>query len=260
VPDADATISALATRPAETVLMLDFDGSLAPIVGDPMAARPLPEAVAVLQDLAVRFGRIAIVSGRPVEFLEQYLPIPELVLSGLYGLDYVHDGVRRIDPRVKPFLPAIEAAARDAQARLPGLIVERKSGVSVTLHWRTAVEREPEVRALADELAARYELDAPLRGRRAVELRPPVPVDKGSAVRDLARGFAVGAFAGDDAGDLPAFAALQALKAEGALDEAIGIGVLSPEAPAELEPAVDVTVGGPHGLVAFLTRVRDQIA
>ena len=65
---------------------------------------------------------------------------------------------------------------------------------------------------------------------------------------------------GDDAGDLPAFAALRSLKQEGVLDEAIAIGVLSPEAPPELEPAVDVTVGGPHGLVAFLTGVRDQIA
>ena len=260
MPDSNATIAALIARPSETVLMVDFDGSLSPIVGDPMAARPLPDAIDVLRDLAHGLGRIAIVSGRPVEFLEKHLPVPGLVLSGLYGLDYVHDGVRRIDPRVEPFLPAIEAAAREAEARLPGLIVERKSGVSVTLHWRTAIEREEEVRAVADELSQRYELDAPLRGRRAVELRPPVPVDKGSAVRDLARGFAIGAFAGDDAGDLPAFAALRALKQEGALEEAIGIGVLSPEAPPELEPAVDVTVGGPHGLVAFLTGVRDQIA
>jgi trehalose-6-phosphatase len=116
-------------------------------------------------------------------------------------------------------------------------------------------ERADEIRALADEMARRHGL-AQLPTRMAVELRPPVPLDKGSATRELVRGFDVGAFAGDDTGDLPAFAAL----ARAGLTHAVRIGVHSPEAPPELIEAVDLLVDGPAGLAALLGRVADEIA
>jgi len=93
----------------------------------------------------------------------------------------------------------------------------------------------------------------------AIELRPAVAVDKGTAVRELvlgapgtARGPASALrallVAGDDLGDLPAFDAAAALVAEGHLEAAVRIGVRSVEAPADLEERVDVVVAGPHGL------------
>jgi trehalose 6-phosphate phosphatase len=88
----------------------------------------------------------------------------------------------------------------------------------------------------------------------AIELRPPVAVDKGDVVRALAAGYAIGAFAGDDAGDLPAFAALVQT-----VPDAVRIGVLSAEAPAALRDAVDIAVDGPDALVRLLTRVADEI-
>ena len=68
-------------------------------------------------------------------------------------------------------------------------------------------------------------------------------------------GYAGAAFAGADAGDLPAFAALTHLTEVGRLAAAVTVGVGSPEAPPELFDAVAVVVDGPDGLVALLDAV-----
>ena len=255
MPGVDATADLLAARPSETALLADFDGSLARIVNDPAAAVALPGALEVLAELVPRFGRVAIVSGRPVEFLVRQVPIPGIAYAGLYGLEQMLDGERVVDERVLPYLDAVADAATAADGRLPGIRVERKAEIAVTLHWREASERADEVCAVAAELAARYGLDAPQRGRKAVELRPPVPVDKGTVVEQFVAGFAVAAFAGDDAGDLPAFAALS----RAPLETAVNIGVASPEAPPALYDAVDVVVEGPDGLVALLDAVARRV-
>ena len=161
------------------------------------------------------------------------------------------DGVTIVDPRAEPWIAPIAAAADAAEAALPGLLVERKGNLCVTIHFRTAPDRADEARAVADDLARRYGIDAPQRGRMAVELRPPVPVDKGTVVEELTEGATVAAFAGDDAGDLPAFAALVDLVRAGTLAHGVRIGVASAEAPAEIL-AADVVVDGPPALAELL--------
>jgi len=79
-------LAALAADPARAAVIVDFDGTLAPIVADPPAARPLPEAAATLGRLTRCFGRVAVVSGRPVDFLRQHLPVDGLTLFGQYGI------------------------------------------------------------------------------------------------------------------------------------------------------------------------------
>jgi trehalose 6-phosphate phosphatase len=258
VIDADATVAALTRAPARTVLLVDFDGSLSPIVDRADDARPLPNAAALLARLAHGLGRVAIVSGRPVGFLARHLPVDRLVLVGLYGMEQSVDGAYAVDPRVRPYLVAVAAATAELELRLPKELVEPKSGVSVTLHWRPAPERADEIIAIAREVGQRHGL-AELQTRMAIELRPPIDVDKSAAVRSLIEGFDVGAFAGDDYGDLPAFAEMACAAADGRLGQALRIGVNSVEAPDDLAAAVDVLVDGPAGLLALLTRVADQI-
>jgi trehalose 6-phosphate phosphatase len=254
VLDVDAMIDALAERPPETAIFLDYDGSLSPIVDRPGDAVALPVAIDALRRLVGAVGRVGIVSGRPIEFLVRRLDIPDLVMAGLYGMELLVGGSRRVDPRVVPYADAVAAAADDADARVPGVIVERKSGVSVTLHWRTAPGRAEEVLEVAADLARRYEL-AELRTRFAIELRPPVAIDKGTAIDVLIEGYDVGAFAGDDTGDLPGFAALGRAAADGRLSRAVRIGVQSSEMPATLPGAVDGLVSGPAGLAHLLDAV-----
>jgi trehalose 6-phosphate phosphatase len=246
-------IGLLIERPERTVLLADFDGSLSPIVERPEDARALPAVVHVLGRLASRLGRVGVVSGRPVEFLRSNLPVDGLVFAGLYGMEQFVGGERIVDDRVLAYASAVRDATADLRAEF-GALVEPKAGISVTVHWRPQLDIAPTVIEKTAKVAARYGL-ATLRTRMAVELRPPIAIDKGDAVRALVDGFEVGAFAGDDRGDLPAFAAL----ADAGLRHAIRIGVTSDEAPPELPAAVDIMVDGPAGLVRLLARVVDEV-
>src|SRR6185437_2539635 len=195
-------------------------------------ARPLPDAPAVLGRLAASLGRVAVVSGRPVGFLARHLPVDGVTFVGLYGMERSLDGEYSVDPRVRPYLVAVAAATAELEARLPPDVVEPKSGISVTLHWRPAPELAATIVETAHEIAARHGL-AELQTRMAVELRPPIDIDKGIATTTLVAGFDAAAFAGDDRGDLPAFAALADALHHGRLQRAVRVGVHSAEAPPE---------------------------
>jgi trehalose 6-phosphate phosphatase len=241
----------LAARPHEAAVFVDFDGSISEIVDHPGDARLMPAAGAALTTLAGRVARVAVVSGRPVEFLAGAVDVPGITLVGQYGLERLVDGEVIVDPRVEPYLPAVAAAADDAERELRGLTIERKGGVAVTVHWRTAPDREPDAVAAVERIAQRHGLTV-YETRMARELRPPVPIDKGTAVESLLDGIGVASFAGDDLGDLHAFQALARAVQDGRLDHAVRITVGSPEAPADLVAQADLVVDGPAGLVMLL--------
>jgi trehalose 6-phosphate phosphatase len=245
--------------PGSGALFVDFDGSLSPIVPDPARARALPAARDALARLVPVLGHVAVVSGRPVAFLVDALDIHGLGYVGAYGLERIVEGEVVVDERVRPWLDAVARVGDEAEVALPGLLVERKGAIAVTLHWRTQPERGAEAIEWAESAASRLGLDAPLRGRMAVELRPPVRVDKGTTVAELARGSAIAAFAGDDVGDLPAFDALHALADAGGLTRAVSIGVTSSESPPEVR-AADVVVDGPSGLATLLDGLADDLS
>ena len=203
---------------------------------------------------------MAVVSGRPVAFLERALDVGgPLVLVGQHGLERGVGGRRQVDPRVAEWRGAVAAAAREAEEALPELVVERKGDVAVNLHWRLRPERAAAGEALGRRLAERHGLAAfPMR--MGIELRPPVPVDKGTVVEELAAGRHAALYAGDDHGDLGGFAALDRLVADGRLDHALRVAVRSDEAPAALLDAADYQVDGPAGLAVVLNRIADAVS
>jgi trehalose 6-phosphate phosphatase len=253
-----APLAPLVDEPERAAFLVDFDGSLAPIVDDPAAARPLPAARAGLARLAARVGRVAVVSGRPAGFLAEHLPIDGLMVVGLYGLERVVAGVREVDPRATPWIPVMGEVADELEARLPDLLVERKGDLAVTVHWRTKPVEGEAAAAVVAAVSAAHGLESPMRGRMAMEVRPPVPVDKGTATRELVSGMRAAAFAGDDIGDLPAFAALRGAAATGGLTAGVSIGVRSPEAPPEILAAV-VVVDGPPRLAQLMDALADAV-
>ena len=232
-------------------MLVDFDGSISAIVDDPASARALPAARDALSVLIGSFGTVAVVSGRPVEYLARAIDLPELTLVGQYGLERMVDGRAVVDARAEPYLEAVAGAAGELERELPDLLVERKAGVAVTVHWRTAPAREGTAVDVVDRVARRHGLTV-YATKMARELRPPVPADKGTAVELLVAGAVGACFAGDDRGDLDAFAALERLAAAGRLEHAVRVAVGSAEAPAELLAQADVTVDGPAGLVSLL--------
>jgi trehalose 6-phosphate phosphatase len=234
--------------PAAVAVVLDYDGTLSPIVADAADALPqegVPDLLARLRD---RVGLVAVVSGRPIDFLAPLLP-PGLVLAGLYGLELAVDDQRLDHPQSGNWREVIDDVAGRAEIRGPvGVGVERK-GLSLTLHYRTVPEQEAATAAYAAEEAHRSGLVA-RPARMSWELHPPIEVDKGTAVIDLADDFAAVAFAGDDVGDLPGFDALDELADRGVAT--LRIAVDSPEAPPELLERADIVVDGPQGLVTLL--------
>lgn len=250
----------VAEHASRAAVLIDFDGTLAPIVDDPDRAAPLPAARDAVAALTGLVPVLAVVSGRPVRFLVDALGLDGVTYVGHYGLERWTDGVVVTDPRVEAFTAAVGGVAAAAERELPEVRVERKGTVSVGLHWRGrgAEETGARVTAFAARAARETGLDVH-PGRMVVELRPPVAVDKGTVVEQLTPGLDVAAFAGDDVGDLAAFAALDRLQDAGRLVHAVRIAVRSPEEPPGLVAAADVSVDGPAGLAAALRDLADAI-
>ena len=242
-------LDALRADAAHAGILTDFDGTLARIVRKPEDARPLDGIPELLGRLADRYAVVAVLSGRPVSFLQQWLP-STVVLSGLYGLEVVRDGVRADHPDAAPWRAVVDEVVEAAHMAGPDAIRVEHKGLSLTLHYRGNPEVRAEAEAFASALSARSGLVV-RPARMSVELHPPIDVDKGTALRDLTIGLAAACFMGDDVGDLAAFRALDALGQEGMAT--LRIGVRSEEAPLELLDAADLVVDGPEG-------VRDVLA
>lgn len=262
-PQGRAALDALLAEPATALVALDLDGTLAPIVPRPEDIAPQDGAPQVLSDLAARVGTVAVITGRPAADavrLGQLGAVPGLVVLGHYGLQRWHDGVLDSPPphegvgALRPRLAALVAAAPD------GTTLEDK-GHSLAVHTRGTATPQPALDALAgpvSELAADAGLEV-VPGRFVLELRPP-GTDKGGALRAVVA--EVGArsvlFCGDDIGDLPAVAAVHALRAEGV--PGLVACSDSTESPAALREAADVLVDGPPGVVGLLRAVAARLA
>jgi len=244
----DALLDVLRAEPEETAVLVDYDGTLAPIVHEPASAIPLPGVAEVLAALAAVYGRVAVLSGRPVAFLQRVLP-GELLLLGQYGLEMVDHGESQNHPLAGAWREVVDDVASHSIARGPrGMRVESK-GLSVTLHYRGRPDIAGEVEAWAARQAARSGLTA-RPAKMSIELHPPIDVDKGTAVREVLDDLAAACFLGDDLGDLPAFDALDLATATGL--HAVRIAVDSPEAPPQLLARADLVVDGPPGALEVL--------
>lgn len=257
---ADADLAAVwapfLRAPDRAAVVTDFDGTLAPIVDDPSRSRPLPEAVEVLHRLSERYGLVGVVSGRPAGFIAEHLHLATcadeggcegLRVSGLYGLETAHGNEVTPHPDAEQWRRPVDEMAALAEKEAPeGVTVEHK-GLSLTLHYRTAPDQEDWVRDWVEEHALSSGLAAH-PARMSQELRPPMETDKGTALSELVADLDVACFAGDDSGDLPAFAALDRLSEDQGMT-VVKIAVRSDESPSELLEQADVEVDGPEGMV-----------
>jgi trehalose 6-phosphate phosphatase len=256
-PEGQAGLDALFASPARALIATDFDGTLAPIVADPRAARALPGAVPALRRLAGAVGTLAVITGRPAADAVAYGgldAVPGLIVLGHYGWQRWQDG-ELSGPDSPPAVQAARQALPDVLSNAPdGTWVEDK-GHALAVHTRRTADPEGAFRLLRtplEDLAERLGLAAE-PGRMVIELRP-AGVDKGTALTGLVteRGAEAVLFCGDDLGDLPAFAAVRALRAEGIAGCAVASA--SAESP-QVAAAADLVVAGPEGIVALLTSI-----
>ncbi len=245
-------LAALLSDPGQALLAMDFDGTLAPIIADPDQSRVAPGGLAALRAVARAFGRVAVVTGRPADWVAGtggLGAVPGLVVLGQYGAQrWTADGLREGPPH------GGLVAVRDA---LPALVEGRQARIedkrlSLVVHTRGAEHPDAELATLVGPLralAAEHGLVAHL-GRAIVELRPP-GFDKGGVLRGLVEEYAARAvlFAGDDVGDLPAFEEVAALRERGIP----GLTVCSASAEvAHMAERADLVVGGPEAMITLL--------
>ncbi|WP_089101832.1 trehalose-phosphatase [Streptomyces hyaluromycini] len=254
-------LAALLAQHRTALVGLDFDGTLAPIVADPEQARAHPDAVPALAALAPKVAAVAVVTGRPAEVAVRhggFADVPgleHLVVLGHYGAERWDAATGEITS--PPPHPGIAAARAELPALLDrvgaahGTWIEEK-GFAVAVHTRRADDPQAtfdSLRAPLTDLATRHALIVE-PGRLVLELRPP-GMDKGVALREYAREIGAGSvlYAGDDLGDIPAFAAVEKLRAEGVPGLLVCSGS---EEVTDLADRADLVVEGPEGVVRLL--------
>jgi trehalose-phosphatase len=251
-PDSRTLGSRLSGSPL--VVLLDVDGTLAPIAPRPEDAavpRLTRDAVAALA--RARDAHVAIVSGRGARDAREIVGVDGVWAIGNHGFETIaSDGTLTVDERVAAWsdaLGAVRARAAVAVAAAPGARLEDK-GATLSVHYRladpTAVPRlEQAVVDAADAAGLRV-----TRGRKVIEVRPPLAVDKGTAVLALARRLGATTatasliFAGDDTTDEDAIAALREWRAD-----AVTIHV---EGEEPRETCAEFRVGSPAELGKWL--------
>jgi trehalose 6-phosphate phosphatase len=267
-PDAEQRYADLVAVAGSTVVGLDFDGTLAPIVDDPDSAHIHPDAPGVLLALSEVVRAVAVVTGRPARKVLALGGLDEvgdrigesgreLYVFGQYGFERWSSAQRRVvSPRppqgLSGFLRDLPRALRDADAS--EAFVEDK-GLAIAVHTRRLADPagalgrlEPRLRDLAERHAMVLE-----PGRQVIEVRSP-GMDKGTVVRDLAKETGAGGFlfAGDDLGDVEAFEAVAELSDAG-LPTLLVCSASDEES--SLVDRSDVVVHGPDGVLDLLRRL-----
>ena len=232
---AEALLEVLAENPAEAAIMLDVDGTLAPIVARPELAS-VPESTRTeLRRLVDRYALVACISGRTGEDAARVVGVDGPVYVGVHGLELAPEAERWRGP-LREFAESVDWPVED-------------KGLAVVFHYRQAEDEEAALgilRGVADRATA-LGLQAQF-GRKVLEVRPPVAADKGTAVRALLeqRELLRALYAGDDTTDLDAFRGLDGLEVS------VRIVVASAEGPPKLREAADIVVESPAELAELL--------
>ncbi len=281
----------LRSDPSRSAVLLDIDGTLAPIVRHADDAH-VPEATrTLLIEIAKRYRLVGCVSGRRAATARQIVAIGTIAYVGNHGGELLRSGATR--PELDPELAAWSGRVRAFAARVytPAhqrlrVRAEDKQAIAA-FHWRGAPDEEAAAAAVR-EIAARAEGEgfAVHWGRKVLEVRPPVELNKGLGVVALLDGrrsnppradssdvhaapldgqhpegdrhttespaLRAALYVGDDATDLDAFRGLRSLVQRGELECAVCVAVRSDEAPPELLAEADLTIDGPDGVRELL--------
>jgi trehalose 6-phosphate phosphatase len=214
----ETTLKKAAEAPC-LLIMLDYDGTLSPIVRQPSEAYLLPGTLELLERLTRLPGTIvAVISGRSISDLSQRVPCPDIILFGNHGMERRGVPIQLPIPldELKRMFAEIAAELQLDLGSIDGILVENKGPV-VSVHYRRSDPRRViEIMNIVRRVARRHEGVLIVKGKKVLELRPDFPVNKGSAVTDLIKEegrkcgkepYAI--YAGDDTTDEDAFVAIK---------------------------------------------------
>jgi trehalose 6-phosphate phosphatase len=269
------TLEPLRLAPERAAVLLDVDGTLAPIVDHAEDAH-VPEATrSLLIEVTRRYCLVACVSGRRAQAARQIVAIGSIAYVGNHGAELLAPGatqVQALDPALAAMGERVaDFAQRSYAGQLRTLRVRLEDkGVIAAFHWRGAPDEDAAAAAVR-EVAERAESEglAVHWGRKVLEVRPPLELGKGRAIAELLRegcgapqdeftAFAAALYVGDDRTDVDAFRALRSLAQEGNIGAAVCAAVASEEAPDELIGEADVILDGPAEVRALLAALLEH--
>jgi trehalose 6-phosphate phosphatase len=254
----------LKAEPERSAVLLDVDGVLAPIVQHPDDAH-MPETTRrPLIEVARRYAVVACVSGRRASDARRIVSLGSIAYLGSHGSEVLRPGAiaPELDRELQAWTRRVQTFAGEAfdePLRKLRVRLEDKEAIAA-LHWR-GVPDEDGAQAAVEAVAKRAE-EAGFTahwGRKVLEIRPPVRIDKGAGIVALLRDRDLSAalYAGDDTTDLDAFRGLGELVESGRLGTAVRVGVRSDEGPSALAQEADVMVEGTDGVRDMLQALLD---
>lgn len=277
----------LRSDPSHAAVLLDIDGTLAPIVRHADDAH-VPEATrTLLIEISKRYGVVGCVSGRRAHAARQIVAIGSIAYIGNHGGELLRPATTHVElnPEVEAWSGRVLAFARrvyTSDHQRLRVRIEDKQAIAA-FHWRGAPDEEAAAAAV-QEIAARAQEEGFVVhwGRKVLEVRPPVALHKGMGVTALLSApaqepapaplgthaeapapvldghglpehrFTAALYVGDDTTDIDAFRALRELERSGVLRAAVCAAVSSEEAPAELVREADLTIDGTSGVRGLL--------
>lgn len=201
------------------LLLLDYDGTLTPIVARPELAILSPEMRELLKRVSGRFT-LGIVSGRPLDDVKGLVGLDGIYYAGNHGFEISGPGVELVKPeakRIRPVLIKLCEELREKLSNIKGAIVEDK-GATASVHYRLVTEKEFErLKNIFEEAVRPHKNSGVVRithGKKVFEIRPNVDWDKGKTVLWLSgvldpKGERTQLYIGDDRTDEDAFSALR---------------------------------------------------
>lgn len=252
-------LAPLRADPSRAAILLDIDGTLAPIVRRADDAH-VPESTRMaLIAVANEYALVACVSGRQASTARQMVSIGSLTYVGAHGVEVLPPGgaAVELDREVAAWQDRVQRfAERHYDDELRRLRVRQEDKQAIrALHWRGVPDEDAAETALR-RVAAEAEAAglAVHWGRKVLEIRPPVEISKGNGIKRLLRAHDVDTalYVGDDRTDVDAFTGLRELVEQGRLRACVCVGVTSDETPDELRDAADVLVEGTNGVRGLL--------
>lgn len=236
----------LRADPAHAAVLLDIDGTLAPIVRHAEDAHVNEATRALLIEISKRYGLVGCISGRRAATARRIVAIGSISYVGNHGGELLRAGASTVEllPEVEGFSERIRQfslAAYTSEHERLRVRAEDKHSIAA-FHWRGAPDEDAAAKAVR-EIASRAEDEglAVHWGRKVLEVRPPVTLHKGIGVNALLDGQPIqtAMYAGDDSTDLDAF---NALRQRSELRCVVCVAISSREAPAQLTEQADLIV------------------
>ncbi len=247
----------LAERPLG--LVFDIDGTLSPIAPTSAEAQLYPGVASLLQQ-ASQHAHVAIMTGRAIIDGAAKVNVEGLTYIGTHGLEW-SEGLPTTHPIevVPEALASIEPGnylldlVEQQLPNLPGVVVQRKR-FGGSIHYRLATdpqETRQRILAILEQPARAVNMQLS-EGKRIVEIRVPIAVNKGHALRRFSQRFALSGliFGGDDRTDLDAVYEIARRRADAVL--ALSIVVQHPDTLPELLENADIVVQEVEGMVELL--------